>query len=904
MAQQKETTLQINQFDGIDQFNDGTFLDPKKFFNIQNMLVVSDGELKSLNGVTNLTGAALAGVRNIKLAKFLDFNQSAVAFYEPSYSTIPVPSGHVYSTSGGSAANYQVAIYYVGGGNSYSRTSFTTESIQLNGLTVSLPTNVPDYVHCIHVFIESPAGGYADVSLWAGSFTRRNGVFPASITCPRPAVTVATASPITIAGRAAKFSATYGTDGTLEAGKIYYFGVAPWLAGKRQTVAFFTNGSKGYAVYVPEGKNAITMTMDFLPFGAPQVDTSPVASDLAYSHLFVVCGPTIEDGLPIGHNSSTGIQGPVAVTSESVSFDQSSASVVIVGTDRIVVTGTIPDLAYLKYTTAGTPPTNLTTNTYYWVRNPVYSGGTTSFQLSATIDGAIIDIAGVGVGTGVWNWKKAVFTVKELPESSDLWPMADSVNADGSRVGKATDPRLTGLIDLNQTISTAPTTQVPKGLGAFVLTSLPHTPSVRREVLSSKFQYAFTTADHSPDASSVSEFYVNSSKKIQARIYIGRLWCVNGLNSPFYTNGYVLKPATVDADSVYFPITKFIEFFQNRLILAGGTGDAVTYSEGNFGYSEAGNPNLMGTSVLNAKPVRFGDESEIRGLAIYSQDLSTVGAQTFLVVGKKDSIYTWNGEVDQATQQIDRKTGFAGPDCFARTRFGPVFVGSDNVYFLQNSQLLVPFGDDIRNIIQALSDEQRYSIQAVDHQEQVKIAYPTNTDLDREIWLKMVYNNGGLSKKWSGPHIMKPFQGEATISEFGGESEYRISFLDSNLYRRDDPGSFLNDGAKIQHSIRISRLGLQATHFLKVLNRVFLDLRIVQDEEFDIVLESQDGSQSQVYTETARLEDGARQFKQCWLTERFLARVLSVSIENASDGDLSIYDVSLLFSMMRRRMLP
>lgn len=904
MATPKETVLQINKFDGIDQFDDGTAVDPKKFYNLQNMFVQSEGELKALKGVTNLTGAQIAGVSDIVHAKFLDFNSSVVLFYTPNYTTIPTPSGYSFSTTGGGASSRRVALYFVGAGNSFSATTFASQSIQANGLTVVLPTNIPDYISCVHVYIEALAGGFSDLAIWAGSFTKKAGSFPATITVPRPDTTVATASPITVSGRAASYTATFGTSGDLEDGKIYYFGMCPWMCGKRQTVAFYNNDQKGYAIYLPEGKSSIVATFDFLPFGVAQVDTSPVNSDLNYSQLFVVCGTTIEDGIPVGTNFSDGTQIPVPVTDQSVTFDQASAAAVDIATDRITVTGTIPELSLLKLTTPGTPPTGLANNTYYWVRNALYTSTGTSFQLSATLAGTIIDITGLGVGTGTWNWKRAVVTLKTLPMNSDLWPMADDLDSTGARLAKATNPRLTGLIDLNETISGQVTSQIPKGYGALVLTQLPHVPNARRDLLSCRLQFAPTINDYTPDTTSPSEFYVYNTVAIQSRTYVGRLWCVNGLNSPFYTNGYVLKPATVDYNSVYFPITKFLEFFQNRLMLAGGNGDAVTYSQGIFGYSDAGNTNFFGTTVLQSKPVRFGDESEIRGLAIYSQDLTTTGPQTFFIVGKKDSIYTWNGETDAAAQQIDRQTGFAGPDCFTRTRFGPVFVGRDNIYFLQNSQLLVPMGDDVRNVIQSLSDTQLYSIQNIYHEEQVKIGYPTDVDIDREIWMKFFYNNGGISKKWSGPHIMKSYTGENIITQFAGENNYRLSFLDNNLYRRDDPGSFLNDGAKIQHSIRISRLGLQADHFLKVLNRVFIALKITQDEDFDLVVETEDGSQSKVFSATALFENGARQLFQNWISERMLARVLSLSIENASDGDLSIYDISLLFQVLKRRTLP
>ncbi len=904
MATDKEETLQIKKFRGVDRFVQGTAKEPDYFYLLQNMNQPNPGELKSLGGVTKLNGAAISGVEEFKHARFLDLGaaeKSLIAFYESNVSSIPAPSGQTFATSGGSSANRNVYLMYVGPGNSYSKSVPASQAIEANGLTVTLPTNVPTYVFCVHVFIADTSGNY----LWSGSFTRRDNAFPASILCPRPTGPVATL--LVSDWTPAKFSVTFGTGGNLTPKRQYYFGLAPWISPVKNGVSYKTNNGSVMSCYLPEGKTSIALTFEYCPAAIVDDIAAPFTTEVAIAFGCVFVGTTLEDGLICGNNVTNGTILPTAVSVEqSLTITSVSA-----GNDTVTLTGNVPELARLKYV-AGTPDGGLTNNGYYYARNVVYNSATnvSTFQLSADPDGTVANLDAAGV-TQTLRYRNLSVTIKEIPESSDLWSLADSIDSSGALNGFSIPSRSQGIAYL--TVASTPSSADPTGLGCMAITTLPFTPSSRREILTNHNQKSFTAQDHTPDSSTLSAFVPSTTDPIQSRQYAGRMWCVNGFNTPFYTNGYAVKPAVVDGPvdedefPNWFPITDFLEFFKDQLCLAGMSGNA-TYTEGFVYPSATGNPNDWGLvgATPTAQPVRGSDPSEILGLNIYSQDLSNLGPQTFLVTGKRNSVFTWDGDPSNVPQQIDKAVGFAGPNCYALTKFGPVYVGRDNVYLFRTSQDVVPIGDSFKDIIQNLSNEKLFSIQAVYVDEEVKIGIPTGetSDLDSEIWLRMWYDRGGIQKTWTGPHVMKEYTLCAIVDEFEGERNYRASISGADLFRRDDPGSFLNDGQLIQRNVTILNLGMTSDHLLKLITQLYMGLRIVQDEEFTITLQAQDGSQSLVFSTGIEASGNLRQMLQCRFDQRFLARVLQLSVQNESDADLSIYDFSILFQPMRRRRIP
>jgi hypothetical protein len=222
---------------------------------------------------------------------------------------------------------------------------------------------------------------------------------------------------------------------------------------------------------------------------------------------------------------------------------------------------------------------------------------------------------------------------------------------------------------------------------------------------------------------------------------------------------------------------------------------------------------------------------------------------------------------------------------------------------LRSPDEIVPIGDNVKDIIESLSQDQLEQVVAVYHANMVKIAYEESLDLDREIWLRLLQREGSIRKIWTGPHTMKSFKEEATILSFDSQKNVRISWTDDEFFQRDDPGSYLNDGANIDRRIQISNLGLQFDHFWKLITWVFMSLKVAQEETFLLSFESEDGSDAMVVEVVVTPGNNPRLLSQTQLSRRWVARVMKLTIENSSNSLLSIYDLSILFQQQRRRRL-
>lgn len=851
-----------------------------------------------------------------------------------------------------------IYIEYITPGGGRTATKYTGQPIaQDAGVVVTIPSITDPLILSANIWITDNQGTIT----WSGGFYKKsNGTWPSSITVYAPSGLSGSTSTDQVGfsypSSAPSFTAVYDASASLVSDRTYFLGIGAWIGlpawNATTEVAFNSSTLNGLTMscYVPAGKNKINFTFDFCPEGVTYLGTVPVSTAIFPKRALVYMGSTPEDLMPIG--VSDGTAAPVLIT--KVSYAADTADVTLGSAGPPIVPGTItvgggyniPVGSLIRYV-AGVGQiqvggVGITSGAYYYVKASTATASGCVIQISNTASTAALIFSGVVAGAYEWRWATVSGSVLSLPKNLEVISSCGSRNTTNNAVypvaisGRASgyaNLRWRNLFDFKTEPSTSTTT--PFQIGCMVFTSLDM--SSRRDVLQSPFQiapnlsnyvnaiigsYLQTVGYSFPFSIPVKDSLNNTIVwSFESRQYGNRLWMVNGFNEPFYTNGYVLKSGIPSASSgdvfARWPITNFIEFYKDRMALASGGSNLssqasgnVTYQPGWFYYSQVktGSSDIQNfcysSTTPNAISVSTGDQSEIIGLNVYSQDLTTVGAESFLVVGKEQVVMTWDGDLTHPAKQISKATGFAGPSAYALTKFGPVFVGSDNVYLFRTSQDVVPIGDSVKDIIKGLTKVQLRKISVVYHDEDIKIGYPTDLNIDSELWLRLRYENGGVQKAWSGPHRMKEYQGQATILNFDSSINVRVSFLDTDLYRRDDPGSFLNDTQDITRVLKIINLGLQQDHLLKLITRVYMALRTVQDEDFNLTLQSQDGSQSIVVSTTAQSSGNQRQLKQIFIPQRFLARVLSLTIENTSDSDLSIYDLSILYETLRRRTIP
>lgn len=959
MATSKEGTLQIKQQKGVDTYTEGTQQDPDVFEVLQNFKVPNPGEMRAINGITKLA-RGIPGIQKVIHTRFLDTSKDKglVVWYTPSTSLPAAPGANfTFSTSGGGAISRDVYVEYVVAGGGKIATKYAATSIQTDGLVVGIDANVSGSayyaVQSINVYVKDAGGAI----VWSGSAWRVDNEFPASMTVFPPGAKQ-TSDLLSVGIPPGSFTATPTIGGYLQSDKIYYLGLGPWFGAKNSNVGFAecafhtasnnlgagtlsATGVQVFSVYLPAGNSCANIVFDYCPLNPPDTTAVPTDTDLQMDMAIVYAGVTPEDMMPACVSGLGTINGYSSTVPKTVKVSDAFSNTAVTDADDTInfnngANTQVPVGACLKAVKTsgggditgvfGTPAvaTSINGKYFYVVSSTLDSAtGNSIIKIATSPNGSVLDLATSGAANWTFTWAQYTTYFSDLPRSCDRIPSCAiwATNLGGKLYPEAVAGRGVGVTKLtvsDPSAATTPVSLVACGIFTSLDTSFKNFRHIAYPVYQSAVDIVTYTGSSRIDTTTLRQFQipindVNSAPfawDFQSRQYGNRLWCVNNYNEPFYSNGYVLKsgiPSNPGTNTfVRWPITKFIEFFKDRMILA-SDGANSSYAVGYFYFSslDTGSGDIQNFSAFpSTLPVNTADQSIINGMSIYSQDVSTVGPQTFLIIGKQESIFSWDGSVDSPANQITRATGFAGPNCYTVSRFGPVYVGRDNVYLFRSSQDVIPVGDSIKNIIQGLTATQLANVVCTYHEEDVKIGYTDSSNIDRELWLRLHYTGGGIERMWSGPHILKEYTAVSQIPNFDSQINVRVSYQDLDLYRRQDPGSFLNDGQDQQRRIKIRNLGLQQDHLLKLITRVYLALRIVQDETFDISFESQDGSQSIVAQATATSAGNVRQLMQYLVGQRFLARVLTLSIENMGHSDMSVYDLSILFETIRRRALP
>lgn len=852
MSTSRDQTLDIKDFRGINRFNDGTVTPANEFFAIQNYHPVNRGELAAISGVVDQTAVAMPGVQEIVHTAWLDTSygdKKLIAFFRPSMTSIPQTSATSanLSTSGGTGVNYEIMITYVGPGGATSFKIISAFSVQLSGFVFTPPNDVPSYVAAIDIHARISSGTANSSYLWCGTMSRRAGVFAASITCliPVPAVTSATA----VESVPNSFSFTPdATTGSLVSGRQFYCAIAPWVGQPTWRQSTGGRNTRAYNAYSGSQANGFYFTLPTsytsakLKFGFSATPALAAGTNVTFWVLFI--GPTPEDMQAVC-SATDGTITPIA--------------------DAIIRAGvTVSELPYNAR------------NTVHMVSSANMDQGLTGADAAAARDFGIFKNMLVCVGS-----------------PGDFLDGGGDILASTSFVGN-----------------------LPY-LGAWVIPALPFSLSTAYQLLPHINEKGFTkTNAYAPFAAEKTiqpapmifwDPATGINSEIHSKQYGNRLFVANNENVMFYTNGYSMKTIVRDSGVNYIPICQYIGLCQDQIVLGGG-GDSYANTTGYVFYSNVGNPFAFGTTSPNWNnfPVSSGDGSKINGFGLFSQDLSTVGSRTFLLIskggGSNGNLFSWNGQTGSnlVVSQIE-KIGFAGPRAFAQTRFGAVMIARSGAYMVTGSTAVSPIGDEVQDILQGLSDTALNKINCTYHQNKVKIGYTASSGLDRELWLELRHEPDGIQKFWSGPHQLQTFTDQATTGFFNSSPDYRVCAFGAKLYRRDSGET--NVGSAIARSITINSLAFNAEHFRKLINWIYMSVKIEQDETFNFTLTEENGTPSTSFSVTGSFANGARQFLQSKLTTRVTGRNGTLTITNTSSKLNSIYDIAFIFKPQRRRLV-
>lgn len=934
MATENETTLQVKDFRGVNRFADGTVTPPNEFYTAQGFHPVSRGELLTVKGGAKLydedgtTVLSLPGVGSWEHVAFLEQTfgtKRAVAFFKPSVDEIPAPvltvAGNFTDLGGANAkAGYHVYVTYVGLGGAISRWANDEAfepffSVKDNGFRFTVPTGAnapPAYVAEIQIHVATRADlTTSPIELpsanFLGALQRRGGVFAASINLMAPRTLVTTIGNADTSGINASPEQTIATSvdtwkftpisataagpaGKLEGGRTYFVGIMPFLFddGASETdhdADVFTrinyaddSASNTYFSFtLPVGYTGVRLHFKGMP---------STINSTTNNYFLIFIGETLED-LMAAEVVTINIDTGAPLTTPS-------GKILPIHKDYLA-------LSFGEYGSCGIfdMPVNssLQAVTSRWATQTLGGGDLVNFTSG--------DNAGAPVNRKYGILRQSVITYTD----QDV-----------------------GLAPFNPAFNTALKTSV---YGAWVLPEISDNADGKLVVDSTACWQllspivALTPATFSDRKNDYSVLYQNANSNALDRLYTrsftNRLFITNSVNTPMYTNGIsfkpIIRPYYADlSPGKTIPIAAFLEIVRQRLILGGGTNNANNTAAG-FYYSAEVDPFNFGTTSTQFISTSNGDLSDIVGFGTYSPDLASVGPSTFLVVGKKSAVGVWAGTTDVGFQLLDKVSGFAGPRSFSRTNLGSVFVGRDNIYLMQSGQQAVPFGYEFADVIRGLNEKQFFNVTCVFNENRMRIAYQSEdtNNLDREIFLELRQERGGVQKFYSGPHLLQEFSGEDSVNYSGfvqdaasvpisPSSGLVLSCLGAELWVRncnygDQPADdMLAD--TIARSIVINRLGLEQDHLWKVIRRIYLALKLAQDETFNFTLAFEDGSSSSfTQSKAADFDAATRQLLQTQLTGRPRGRVISLTIANVGNQPISIFDISLLFTTLKRRQL-
>ncbi len=1019
MATKQEVTLAIKDFRGINRFDQGTTTPPNEFQTIQNMHPKSRSQLESLKGVLNETPNALPGVGQFVHVDFLEQtfgDRKLIAFYKPNIASIPAPviDATNFATTGGSAQTMDLYVRYVGPGGAISQTVVAGFSLQTS-TDFTLPTGgnaPPDYVSEIQVYALFNTADSDNAAL-CGALQRRNGTFAAALVgfpSPYPYLAVIGDEAIPPAEVIATSVSLFQClplntpNGLLQGGRTYYFALAPWVIDGTSNVstpdeciltqATLADTSSNIMAYtLPVGYNAINVKMTGMP---ATITSPPAASPVTVDFFCLFIGQTPENLLMC------------ETTLTSLDF---------------VPNGRIRPVTR----------TSLQNGTLQISQFPYNASLGIQLHKWSSISGGGVDAANFYSGDNLGS------------SETRLYGIFRHIMLAGYEGGDRDASQLMNQ-DVCQRMSGAL-------YGAYVIPALPIVPNNCYQLLAPVPSRSFAVppvntsektssriiASTPPSPSTqFSAFYQNANDFLESRNYANQLIIVNGINTPFTTDGFCFKPLVREYKDTttpkqMIPITSFIEILNDRVILAGGPGN-FAYTPGQVYYSESGVIFDYGSTASNTISANKGanavDSSPMIGLGIYSPDLSTVGPQAHLVIGKQASVLTWDGLTTSGSQLLDKVSGFASQRSFCRTNLGAFFVGRDNVYLMQSGTQILPFGYEVESIIKSIPQSLLQYVNVRYSENRAKIGYTVNTPLtvpdigastavatngtgsytdtntraykiyavcelygstlasaipsqcsessgttayavvitwpvatfpagaanaryvirsavnssspattftrfatvtgasnhtftdssdgvwttgqpvlgpafipllDNELILELRFEKGGIQKFYSGPHTLLGYQGQSATVAFNNEVSTRVSFLGPVIYERDV--GYSNNLSSIARKIVISRLGLEADHFWKVIRSFYAAVEIAANETFIVTLDCQDGSTTATKSQTVTFSLGAKQLMQMLFSLRFLGRVNTVTIENTSSNALSFYDLSITYQVLKRRLL-
>lgn len=412
---------------------------------------------------------------------------------------------------------------------------------------------------------------------------------------------------------------------------------------------------------------------------------------------------------------------------------------------------------------------------------------------------------------------------------------------------------------------------------------------------------------------------------LRSQVYQDLAFYVNGYANPYQSNGDLVAPVAGDDTSRLLPITTNIDLYNDRLILGCGQSN-WTYDQGLVFYSNAAVPTDLASGTGNFLNVNFGDNSDMVGFGSFSKDLASAGPTAYLLVGKKNSCYIWNGGTtasDQQLVQVGKQLGWLSVNSFGLTKNGPVVVTKQGLFSVDGSDM-TDLDPGTGTIFSEMDPANYPFINVVYSDDRLIVGYSTDgLKTNRELWYDFRDEpDGSIPVVATGPHVMKDYAGCVNALVYGTSKNYRVSWNAtgsiSKIYRRDVPAVFTNDGSDISWIYELNETGLGSDEFLKIITRVYMRCKILKQEAVTITIPSYDSSSDgqgldytgtglQTVSETLTMPyTGSAEIYRLFqkvFSSRYRGAIFKPKFTGSTNLDFRIISVSILSELKRRRML-
>jgi hypothetical protein len=393
----------------------------------------------------------------------------------------------------------------------------------------------------------------------------------------------------------------------------------------------------------------------------------------------------------------------------------------------------------------------------------------------------------------------------------------------------------------------------------------------------------------------------------------------------FETDGYVSRLLGYDYGTSSPPRSKFISVYQESLVIGGGSQFSESFNKvffsnalNPYNFSQTGSGADLAFIVISQTP------EAVSNVGIYSFGTGVDGPRSQLLITKKNSLWALTDLPTDFTSQtfmtsLSARVGSVGAT-IVNTPIGTLFASKENVYIVDSNGEPVPIGDGIESILRESYMENAW---ACFHKNHYKLSFASSEDSgnDLELWLDIRKTKALKGRPvWYGPHIGR----ELTYSNneyLVDDSDDRVisDITEKRLYFTDTEDIPSDFGAAVKAKIVTKEYKLEPAQMAnKLMTRFYWKLKVMRPTSLTDTTTIDAGAQEETQVLEVAPPDQATWdqssfvmtiFDSAWhalypyfYQNRLVGRTVQKTLEHDAIDNVSISGLALLYKVETRRL--